>query len=98
MKIITVIFLFFLVGGVAFLFAWNQEGSLAPTSQSVQLSIGDLAPKFALKDQDGKVRKLSEYSGKRVVVYFFLKQIRLDEQKKLAGSATFMENIKKKKL
>lgn len=73
MKIITVIFLFFLVGGVAFLFAWNQEGSLAPTSQSVQLSIGDLAPKFALKDQDGKVRKLSEYSGKRVVVYFFPK-------------------------
>ena len=73
MKIIAVIFFFFLVGGVAFLFAWNQEGSLAPTSQSVQLSIGDLAPKFALKDQDGKVRKLSEYSGKRVVVYFFPK-------------------------
>ena len=73
MKIITVSILFFLVGGVAFLFAWNQEGSLATTNQSVQLSIGDLAPKFALKDQDGKVRKLSEYSGKRVVVYFFPK-------------------------
>ena len=52
MKIIAVIFLFFLVGGVAFLFAWTQEGSLATTNQSVQLSIGDLAPKFALKDQD----------------------------------------------
>ena len=73
MKIITVIFLFFLVGGVAFLFAWNQEGSLATTNQSVQLSIGDLAPKFALKDQDGKIRKLSEYSGQRVVIYFFPK-------------------------
>ena len=73
MKIIAAIFLFFLVGGIAFLFAWNQQDSISASSPSAQLSIGDLAPKFALKDQDGKIRKLSEYSGQRVVIYFFPK-------------------------
>ena len=73
MKIIAEIFLFLLVGGIAFLFAWNQQDSLATSSPSIQLSIGDVAPKFALKDQDGKIRKLSDYSGQRVVIYFFPK-------------------------
>ena len=34
---------------------------------------GDLAPDFVLSDHDGKQRRLSDYRGERVVVYFFPK-------------------------
>jgi peroxiredoxin Q/BCP len=38
-----------------------------------QLSVGDRAPAFALKDQDGKTVRLSQFKGKNVVVYFYPK-------------------------
>jgi len=31
------------------------------------------APDFELKDQDGKIHKLSDYKGKKVVLYFYPK-------------------------
>jgi len=34
---------------------------------------GKKAPAFALKDQDGKVHRLSDYQGKSVVLYFYPK-------------------------
>lgn len=34
---------------------------------------GKKAPAFTLKDQDGKVHKLSEYAGRPVVLYFYPK-------------------------
>ena len=34
---------------------------------------GAVAPQFALKDQNGKTQKLSDYKGKWVVVYFYPK-------------------------
>ena len=37
------------------------------------LEIGDRAPDFALQDQDGNVVKLSDFQGKRVVVFFYPK-------------------------
>lgn len=37
------------------------------------LVVGDTAPDFVLPDHDGKRHKLSDYRGKRVVVYFFPK-------------------------
>ncbi len=37
------------------------------------LEIGRKAPDFALADEDGKVVKLSDYWGKRVVVFFYPK-------------------------
>ena len=55
----------FLIGGLAFLFAWNQP---APNNPTVKLVEGDIAPDFELKDQDGKIRKLSEYRGVKVDV------------------------------
>ena len=33
----------------------------------------DIAPDFALKDQDGKTHKLSDYKGKKIVLYFYPK-------------------------
>jgi len=37
------------------------------------LKVGDLAPKFSLENQDGKIINLSDFSGKKVVVYFYPK-------------------------
>ncbi len=37
------------------------------------LNEGDIAPNFTAKDQDGKEVKLSDYKGKRVVLYFYPK-------------------------
>ena len=37
------------------------------------LQAGDRAPAFTLKDQDGTPRKLSEFKGHKVVLYFYPK-------------------------
>src|SRR4051794_31027319 len=37
------------------------------------LAVGDKAPAFALRDQDGKLVRLSSYKGRKVVVYFYPK-------------------------
>jgi len=37
------------------------------------LKIGDKAPEFSGKDQDGKPIKLSDFKGKKVVLYFYPK-------------------------
>ena len=37
------------------------------------LKEGDLAPDFVLPDHDGKLQRLSDYRGQRVVVYFYPK-------------------------
>jgi thioredoxin-dependent peroxiredoxin len=37
------------------------------------LKQGDRAPSFALPDQDGKIHSLSEYRGKKVLLYFYPK-------------------------
>ena len=70
MRLFSLIFIILLVGGIAFLFEWNQqEGS----DLSVKSEVGDEAPYFELKDQDKKIRKLTDYRGERLVVYFFPK-------------------------
>ena len=37
------------------------------------LKIGENAPNFILNDQDGKQHQLSDYKGKKLVIYFFPK-------------------------
>ena len=37
------------------------------------LKIGDKAPKFTSKDENGNTIKLSDYKGKKVVLYFYPK-------------------------
>lgn len=37
------------------------------------LAVGEKAPEFEGKDQDGKTLKLSELKGKKVVIYFYPK-------------------------
>lgn len=39
------------------------------------LKIGDKAPDFTVRDQDGNTVKLSDYRGKKVVLYFYPKDM-----------------------
>ena len=39
----------------------------------VMLSVGDPAPDFTLADADGNSVKLSDFNGKKVVLYFYPK-------------------------
>ena len=39
----------------------------------MSLSIGDKAPEFEVNDQDGNLVKLTDYKGKKVVLYFYPK-------------------------
>lgn len=39
----------------------------------VMLEVGMKAPDFELPDQDGKMHKLSDYLGKKVILYFYPK-------------------------
>ena len=37
------------------------------------LKVGDKAPNFSAKDQDGNTISLSDYNGKKLVVFFYPK-------------------------
>ena len=37
------------------------------------LEAGDKAPEFSVKDQDGKIRSLENYKGKKLVIFFYPK-------------------------
>jgi peroxiredoxin Q/BCP len=39
--------------------------------QTPRLEVGDKAPTFSLPDADGNTVKLSDYKGRRVIVYFY---------------------------
>ena len=40
---------------------------------NIELKVGDAAPLFSLKDQDKNTHKLSDYLGKKAVLYYFPK-------------------------
>ena len=40
-------------------------------SPTPRLAVGDTAPTFALPDADGKTVKLSDFKGRKVIVYFY---------------------------
>jgi len=40
-------------------------------TESTRLAAGDTAPQFTLTDQDGASVSLADYSGRKVVVYFY---------------------------
>ena len=39
------------------------------------LTIGTIAPDFALEDQNGALRRLSDYRGQKVILYFYPKDM-----------------------
>lgn len=47
----------------------------SPTSDEMTLHEGDMAPDFSLPDQSGTVHSLSQYRGKKLVLYFYPKDL-----------------------
>ncbi len=41
----------------------------------VRIEIGIVAPEFALADQNGEERRLSDYRGQKVILYFYPKDM-----------------------
>ncbi|MFN7601791.1 MAG: redoxin domain-containing protein, partial [Bacteroidota bacterium] len=39
------------------------------------LTVGSTAPNFTTKDQDGKTVRLSDFKGKKIVLYFYPKDM-----------------------
>ena len=56
------------------------------------LEAGMKAPEFALPDQNGKVHTLEEYKGKKVILYFYPK----DVQNRHVVSENYILNFQKK--
>ena len=52
------------------------------------LAVGDKAPAFTLKDQNGKEVKLSGAKGQKVIVYFYPRPTRPDARSSRATCAT----------
>ena len=59
--------------GLAAMAAAVQQGTPPgpPPPPEPILKIGDKAPEFALQGSDGKIHRLSDYSGKTVVLAWF---------------------------
>ena len=45
------------------------------------LEVGIKAPDFELPDQNGKIHRLSDYTGKKVILYFYPKDNRSEERR-----------------
>ena len=60
------------------------------------LNIGTTAPDFALPDQNGETRKLSDFSGQRVVLYFYSKDMTSGCTKQACGFAELYPQFREK--
>ena len=50
-----------------------KEQAKRGDGKMTELKSGDAAPEFVLKDQDGKTVKLSDFRGKKLLLYFYPK-------------------------
>ena len=41
----------------------------------IKLKVGDKAPDFNITDQNGKVHKIADYKGKKIILYFYPKDL-----------------------
>lgn len=61
------------------------------------LEVGDKAPLFKLKNQDGKEVALKDYLGKRVVIYFYPKALTPGCTTQACGIRDSKDQLKKRK-
>lgn len=65
-----------LVPSLAFAPAGSISSAAKYSGRSMTMvKVGDVAPDFALKDQTGKIVKLSQFKGKKDVVIFFYPKV-----------------------
>lgn len=60
------------------------------------LEIGTVAPDFELPDQDGVMHKLSDYRGKKVILYFYPRDNTSGCTKQACGYSERMPQIREK--
>lgn len=60
------------------------------------LEPGTKAPDFALRDQNGQIRKLTEYRGRKVVLYFYPKDNTAGYSKQACGFAELYPHFQEK--
>ena len=60
------------------------------------LEIGTLAPDFTLPDQNGEIHSLSEYRGKKVILYFYPKDMTSGCTKQACGFAELYPQFREK--
>jgi len=52
---------------------WHALEAMIGLAGGRMLKVGDVAPGFAVPDHKGQTRKLSDYRGRTVVVWFYPK-------------------------
>ena len=60
------------------------------------LSIGTKAPDFSLQDQNGNVRSLSEFRDRRIILYFYSKDMTSGCTKQACGFAELYPQFREK--
>ena len=55
--------------------------------ENIMLAVGTKAPDFTLLDQNGELRKLSDYRGQKVILYFYPKDMTPGCTKQACGFA-----------
>ena len=60
------------------------------------LEVGKKAPAFKLLDQNGEVRKLSDFKGKKVILYFYPKDMTSGCSKQACNFASLYPQFKEK--
>ena len=60
------------------------------------LSVGTKAPDFSLPDQNGTVRSLADFKGKRIVLYFYSKDMTSGCTKQACGFAELYPQFQEK--
>ena len=60
------------------------------------LEVGTKAPSFSLPDQNGEMRKLSDYKGQKVILYFYPKEMTSGCTKQACGLGELYPQFKEK--
>ncbi|MBR3251019.1 MAG: thioredoxin-dependent thiol peroxidase [Erysipelotrichaceae bacterium] len=60
------------------------------------LEVGTKAPAFKLQDQNGEIRKLSDFKGEKVILYFYPKDMTSGCTKQACGFAQLYPQFKEK--
>ncbi|HWQ35882.1 MAG TPA: thioredoxin-dependent thiol peroxidase [Blastocatellia bacterium] len=68
----------------------------AAQSENAELQVGDKAPAFSLKNTAGKTVKLSDYKGRKVVLYFYPKDATPGCTKEACGFRDDYAQLKKR--
>ena len=67
--------------------ATKKNAKPSPQASTRQLKVGQKAPAFSLPNQDGIIVNLSDYKGKKIVLYFYPKDDTQDAQRSPAPFA-----------